>query len=465
MRSARSLVTLAAAIGVVTVGAAPVAAQSVSSQPEAARPVGSEAAGGFWRALGDPVLNRLIDQALSGSPELRAASARREGAGAARLGSALELGPVVRADAGFTRQRLASATFPGASPGGMPDQDLWTSGLTLAWELDFFGRLRGDLNARDHLVGAADEDVRSARVALAAQVARGYFDLRGAQRQLEVARGNASNQTRTLDVTRIRLEAGRGTELDTERALAQLAFTQAAIPALEARVASARHRIATLIGRPATAVAEELAAGAEPPELPESLPAADLEEVLRTRPDVVSARGRAAASRALVSSARADFLPRVSLAADAGYMAGSVDAFGNRGTFNYRFGPVVSWAALDLGRVKARVDQAEAVELEANARFEQAELRAREELEAADVWYRSARARLTHLRAAAAASERAARLAGLRYEGGIADFLQVLDAERTLLAAQDQLAQAETQAAEAYVTLFEARGGPVPAAR
>jgi outer membrane protein TolC len=113
--------------------------------------------------------------------------------------------------------------------------------------------------------------------------------------------------------------------------------------------------------------------------------------------------------------------------------------------------------------VKARVDQAEAVELEANARYEQAELRAREELDGAEVSYRSARARLTHLRAAAAASERAARLAALRYEGGIADFLQVLDAERTLLAAQDQLAQAETQAAEAYVSLIEARGiDPAP---
>jgi multidrug efflux system outer membrane protein len=340
----------------------------------------------------------------------------------------------------------------------LPDQDLYSSGLSLAWELDFFGRLRGGLRARDELVGSADEDVRSARVALTGQVARGYFELRGAQGQLEVARRNAANQTRTLEVTRTRLDAGRGTELDTERAHAQLAFTQAAIPLLEARVASAQYRIATLVGRPTQDVAEQLAVQGALPELPETVPAADMEEVLRTRPDVVSARGVAAASRAMVSSARADFLPRVSLAADAGYTARSVDAFGNRGTFNYRFGPVVSWAALDLGRVKARVDQAEAVELEANARFQLTELRAREELEGAEVWYRSARSRLKYLREAAAASERAARLAALRYEGGIGDFLQVLDAERTLLAAQDQLAQAETQAAEAYVSLFEARG-------
>jgi outer membrane protein, multidrug efflux system len=139
-----------------------------------------------------------------------------------------------------------------------------------------------------------------------------------------------------------------------------------------------------------------------------------------------------------------------------------VDAFGGNGTFNYTFGPVISWPAFDLGRVKARADQAHAQEMEARAHYEQVALRAQEELETAVVRYRATRAQLDYLREAAAASERAAALATLRYEGGLADFLQVLDAERTLLAAQDQLAQAQTQAAEAYVALFKARGTSWP---
>ena len=153
MRSVRGLAILAA-LGAFASAASPASAQSVEpeAQPSAA----------FWAALGDPVLDRLIEQALTGSPELRAASARREGAGAARLGSARELGPVVRADAGFTRQRLASASYAGTSPAAIPDQELYSSGLSLAWELDFFGRLRGGLSARDALVGSADEDVRYA---------------------------------------------------------------------------------------------------------------------------------------------------------------------------------------------------------------------------------------------------------------------------------------------------------------
>jgi multidrug efflux system outer membrane protein len=136
-----------------------------------------------------------------------------------------------------------------------------------------------------------------------------------------------------------------------------------------------------------------------------------------------------------------------------------VDALGERGTLNYTFGPVITLPVLDLGRVRARVDEAEAYEVAARAEHQQAVLLAQEELESASVRYRTALARVEHLREAAGASERAAALARMRFEGGVADFLHVLDAERTLLAAQDQLAEAQTRAAGAYVSLFEARAG------
>jgi NodT family efflux transporter outer membrane factor (OMF) lipoprotein len=318
--------------------------------------------------------------------------------------------------------------------------------------------LRNSLRSQNAQVDAAGENVRDAQVLVAAELARNYFDLRGSQNQLAVARRNAENQQRTLELTQARLEAGRGTEFDTERARAQLNITHAAVPQIEARIATIQYRIAVLVGRSPREVASELTAEGRLPVLPGDVPAMDAAEVVRLRPDVRAAQGRVAASRALVSSARADYLPRFSLAAGAGYAANAVDAFGNSGTLNYTFGPVVSWAAFDIGRVRARVDQAQAQELEARARYEQVVLLAHEEIEGASVQYRAARTRLEHLREAADASERAASLARLRYEGGLADFLQVLDAERTLLSAQDQLAQAETQAAAAYVALFKARG-------
>jgi outer membrane protein TolC len=294
---------------------------------------------------------------------------------------------------------------------------------------------------------------------VSAETASAYFQLRGLEDQLAVARRNADNQQRTLDLTETRLAAGRGTELDVERARGQLAFTLAAIPALEAEVEAGEHRIAVLAGRTHEEISALLPAADAVPALPESVPAVTAEEVLGRRPDVRAARQRVSASRAATGSARADYLPRLSVVGAAGYTAQAVDAFGRTGTFNYAIGPVVSWAAFDIGRVKARADEAQSQEVEAQARYEDAELRAIAELATAVTRYQAGRTRLGYLEESARASERSAALARARFEGGVADFLEVLDAERTLLAAQDQLAQARTAAAEAYVGLYRARGG------
>jgi outer membrane protein TolC len=166
-----------------------------------------------------------------------------------------------------------------------------------------------------------------------------------------------------------------------------------------------------------------------------------------------------AAQRALTGSARADYLPRVTVGGTAGFSSGSFDALGDHGTFRYAVGPVISWPALNLGRVKAQVDAAQAREDEAQAQYTQTTLRALQEVETSLANYRTARARSERIQSAASASERAAELARLRFTGGVADFLQVLDAERTMLEAQDQLAQARTDAATAYAALYKALGG------
>ena len=233
----------------------------------------------------------------------------------------------------------------------------------------------------------------------------------------------------------------------------------------EARIAAAHYRIAVLVARPPQQVAAELAGEVPLPQLPDSVATPPIVDVIRARPDLRGAEDRVVASRELVRAARADYMPRISIAGAAGYTANEVDAVGGAGTFNYAIGPVISWPAFDIGRVKARVDQAQAEERETRIRHEQLVLLAQEQVEATAVRYRTARARLEHLRAAAEASERAAELARLRFEGGISDFLQVLDAERTLLVAQDQLAQGRTAATDAYVDLYEARGARWPDAR
>jgi NodT family efflux transporter outer membrane factor (OMF) lipoprotein len=418
-----------------------------------------------WPDLGDTTLTRLMNQLTRANLDVQAAEARVRGARAARSEVAFDLAPTVTFAAGYTRQRLSSATFPIEGSGVFPDQDIWDGGFDATWELDLFGRVRHNVQAQGAFVGVTQEDLRDVQVSLTAELARAYFDLRGAQEQLAVATENAENQRRTLGLTRERLEAGRGTAFDTERAQAQLSFTLASIPTLEARVRQAQYQIGVLVGRPPAAVAAELDRAAPLPDFPDIGELLAPDSVIRRRPDVAAAERQLAVQRALTGAAKADYLPRFGLGGSAGYAASSFDALGDRGTFRYAVGPVVSWPALNLGRIKARVDQSRAREVEAQAQYDATVLRALQEVESSLVRYRTSRSRLAQISAAAAASERAAELARLRFTGGVADFLQVLDAERTQLEAEDQLAQSRTDAATAYAALYKALGGSWPASK
>ena len=416
----------------------------------------------FWRALGDSTLARLIDELLRANLDVQAAAARVRGARAARTESAFDLAPTVTASGAYTRQRLSAATFP-IGFGSFPDQDIWDAGFDASWELDLFGRVRRGVQAQGALVGAASEGLRDVQVTLTSELARTYFELRGAQERLDVTRRNAENQRRTLQVTQQRLDAGRGTAFDTERAQAQLSFTLAAVPDLEARVASAQYQIGVLVGRPPASLAGELSKASAVPPLPAAVTVTSPDSLVRRRPDVSAAERQVAAERAFVGVAKADYLPRITVGGQAGYTAGALNDLGGNGTFRYAVGPIISWPALNLGRVKARVDESRARASEAEAQYSQTVLRALQEVETGLVRFRTARSRVERIQDAASASARAADLARLRFEGGVADFLQVLDAERTQLDAEDQLAQAHTDAATSYAALYKALGGQLPA--
>jgi outer membrane protein, multidrug efflux system len=416
-----------------------------------------------WVGLGDTTLTRLMSEAVRANLDIRAAEARVRGARSARTEAAFDFAPTVTLGGGYTRQRLSSAAFP-IGVGSFPDQNIWDGGFDASWELDLFGRVRRNVQASGAAVGVAREGLRDVQVSLTAELARAYFDLRGSQEQLSVAQRNAQNQQRTLEVTRQRLDAGRGTAFDTERAQAQLSFTLASIPVLESRVAQAQYQIGVLVGRAPTTVAAELAVAAALPQLPSVGALARPDSVILRRPDVAAAERRLAVERALVGAAKADYLPRVTMGGSAGYSSTTFGSLGDRGTFRYAVGPIISWPALNLGRVKARVDGTRAREAEARAQYDQTVLLALQDVESALVRYRTSRARVERIEDAASASERAAELARLRFSSGVADFLQVLDAERTQLEAQDQLAQGRTEAATAYAALYKALGGALPSA-
>jgi NodT family efflux transporter outer membrane factor (OMF) lipoprotein len=414
-----------------------------------------------WPDLGDTTLARLVNQLGQANLDVQAAEARVRGARAARTEVALDFAPTVTFAGGFTRQRLSAATFPVAAE-SFPDQNIWDAGFDAFWELDVFGRIRHNVQAQGAFIGVTQEDLRNIRISLTAELARAYFDLRGAQEQLAVAVRNAENQRRTFGLTRERLEAGRGTAFDTERAQAQLSTTLATIPNLEARVRQAQYQIGVLVGQSPAVVAAQLEKPTPLPDFPDLPAFSTPDSVIRRRPDVAAAERQLAVERALVGAAKADYLPRLAVGGSAGYTALEFNALTDDGTFRYAVGPVISWPALNLGRIKARVDQSAARQREAEALYEVTVLRALQDIESSLVRYRTARARLGQLQDAAEASERAAGLARLRFTGGVADFLQVLDAERTQLEAQDQLAQSRTETATAYAALYKALGGSWP---
>ena len=412
----------------------------------------------FWQTLGDTTLNRLLEEVGRQNLDLRGAQARVTAARASRERALLDLTPTLAFNGGYARQRLSSASFPQGG-GVFPDQDIWDAGFDASWELDVFGRLRHNLRAQGAFNEAAQEDLRNVQVSLTAEVARTYFELRGAQEQLSVAQKNAENQQRTLDLTQERLDAGRGTAFDTERARALLGSTLASIPTREAEVAAAQYRIGVLVGRSPATVAAELAAVNPMPALPDVPAIGSPETVVKYRPDVAAAERLAASERALVSAAKAEYLPRFSLGASAGYTSADFSALGDNGTFRYGVGPTITWPGLNLGRVRAAVNEQRAREEEAQAQYGQTVLRAMEDLENSMSRYRTSRVRVARLTDASGASERAAELARLRFREGVTDFLQVLDSERTQLEAQDQLARSRTDAAIAYAALYKAVGG------
>ncbi len=436
-----------------------IGADSSAVPPAAAPPAKANVQ--YWRDLGDTTLDRLIGELVRANLDIRTSAARVRGARAARAEARLDLAPIVTTGGSFTRQRLSGATFP-IGGGAFPDQSIWDAGFDASWELDLFGRLRHTVQAQGATVEAASEDMRDVQVSLTAELARAYFELRGAQERLGVVERNSENQRRSLEVTRQRLDAGRGTAFDTERAQAQLSFTLASVPLLEASIADAQYRIGVLVGRPPAAVAAELQTARTLPVLPALVEVVTPDSVVRDRPDVAFAERQLAAQRALVGAAKADYLPRFFLGGSAGFSATTFDSLGERGTFRYAVGPSFSWPALNLGRIKTRVDAASARRDEAEAQYGQAVLRALQDVETSLSRYRTARVRVERINDAATASERAAELARLRFTGGVADFLQVLDAERTQLDAEDQLAQGRTDAATAYAALYKALGGSLP---
>ncbi|HKQ14981.1 MAG TPA: efflux transporter outer membrane subunit [Steroidobacteraceae bacterium] len=412
----------------------------------------------FWTLLNDPVLDRLVSDALAANKDLaQAAGNLRASRAAARL-TGFDAYPTITAGGSYQRTRQSSHQLPGATV----DQrtiDTYDVGFDAVWELDFFGRVRRSKEAARADAGAAEASLRDAIVIVTAEVARNYCVLRGLQDQLTVAERNEANQRQTLQLTQTRLDAGRGTQLDVARAAAQLATTESTIPPLRISIATTVHRLSVLTGRQPNVSFPELSASAPMPTLPALNAIGGPEALLRRRPDVRVAERNLAAATARIGVSVADLFPRITFVGSASYDAGTWRNVGSADSQTYSLGPSITWAAFDLGRVRARIDTARAGADVALAGYEAAVLNALEDTENSLVSYGESQRREATLERAATQSTTAARLARQRFEGGLSDFLSVLQAERDALAAEDSLAQGRTQTATSLIAVYKALGG------
>ncbi|HXQ76786.1 MAG TPA: efflux transporter outer membrane subunit, partial [Gemmatimonadaceae bacterium] len=399
----------------------------------------------FWAELGDTTLAKLVREAQRANMDVRIAESRLTGARAAKHLAALDLVPTVTGAGYTTRTQFSTAVTPGLPR--LPTQTLWDVGFDASWELDIFGRVGRNVKGVGALAEASQHGLEDVQVSVAAEVARTYFDLRGAQRQLAVSQQFAATPRKIVRLTEDRLAAGRGTAFDTERAKSVLYLALAATPRLESQIAVDRNRLAVLLGRAPDALPAAVLDSGSLPRLPDTLYVGSPEQLVRQRPDVLRAERELAASALFVGGARAEYLPKVTLSARGGYMATSVDSLFKSSNSRLLFGPVLTIPLFDVGRVRQRVEVAEAGQNEAQATYNATVLQALEESEASLVTYDRAHASLAILEDAVKSSAKAADLAQQRFEAGLTDLLQVLDAERTLLDSQNQLVQGHTAAA------------------
>ena len=408
----------------------------------------------WWRQFDDPVLEEIENAAIDANRDVRSALARFDQARAvfdedrrrryptATVGADIDVRE--QAQPGFRDEPLRINTYRAA--------------LDASWELDLFGRVRAAVAAARANAESFEAALSSVRVSVAADVALNYFELRGIQQQLAVLDRSLANQRETLRLTQVRRDAGIGGEQDVASASARVSAIEAAVPSLRTALAVREHRLAVLTGR----APGQLRVNLEPrayPVLAKTIALGPPDQLLDRRPDVRAAERRLAATAAREGVATADLYPRITISGMLGLLAGRGNIFGTNDSRAWAVTPALQWSAFDLGSARARLRGAHAATEEALAGYEQTMLLALEETETALVTYRQQQERLVKLTDEVRESARAAAIARARYREGVAEFLSLLDAERTQLQAESSAAQAESDLFTAIVGLYRAVGG------
>lgn len=445
---------------------APIAPKSgtfMGQSAVAARAATPAPAEGWWRGFNDPVLDRLVGRALAQNLDLAQATARvtqaRAGLGAAT--AALLPSASIQGQAATVHASTQTPTghLLSATPGFDRDGSSYEGNLVAGWELDVFGGARRDREAALARYDAAKAGVAAAQLAVAAQTADTYMLVRGLQERLAIARRQVETQSRLVDTVRLQYERGAAADLQLRQTQGALAQTRASIPVLEEGLEAALNAMDVIQGAQPGTYRAELVTPAAIPAGPGLADAGGPAELLRRRPDLIVAEQRLRASNAEVGSALSQYFPKLSLSGLVGTATTSRDTLFEGPATQAQGVLGLRWRLFDFGRVNAEVKAAKGRKAEALAAYQQAVLRASEDVENAFVSLvkREDQTRVLSDGETSLAKARAASQAA--YEAGAVSLVEVLDADARLLAVRDARAQAKTEAARAAIRSFQALGG------
>jgi outer membrane protein, multidrug efflux system len=457
------------------------ALQPVAKDQEQSNASTAPVATQWWASFDDPMLTSLIVRASTANLSLRQAALRIAEAREERNVAAAGQFPTLSGNAGYTRERISEKTAftsllgsiggahtapgGGAPPGGasglsLPnpfDQYQW--GFDASWEIDLFGRVRRSIEAADATTSATVEDRNDMLVSLQGDVARYYIDLRAAQLRRSVLDDDLTSQREILDLTRDRARVGIGNDVDVANAAAEVTNTQAQLPPTTAEITQDINQLSLLLGLQPGALRAELDTAKPVPPVPPVVPVGLPADLARRRPDIRRAEAQLHAATAQIGVAVADLFPRLTLGADAGVQAARfADLSSWAGRF-FSLGPSLEIPIFSGGarRATVRLDNLKAQE--AALAYASTVLSALHEVENDLTAYGTEQSRHGALAETLAQNRTALTLAQQRYESGVASFLDVLDAERTLQQTELSLTDSTAAVSTDLVALYKALGG------
>ncbi len=464
-----------------------VAKTNVTSQPVLA-PVDPK----WWAILHDEELTALEQRVAAANLNVRIATMRLAESRMQRRITGADQFPTLQASGSYTGEKISSKGVIGVlggapSSGGsfvstassanglggrsngiptaaagvpsIPSFSLWQYGFDASWELDLWGRVRREVESADANVEASADQRRSAVLSVVAEVARDYVNLRGTQEQLRITHENIGTARQSLELTQARYRGGLTTDLDVANAAAQLANTEAEVPQLEQSQDAQINALSFLLGEGPQALRAELITPRAEPPVPPAVPIGLPSELARRRPDIRQAEDQLHAATAEIGVAIGDFYPKFTLDASAGLQALRFTDLANWDAHQYGIGPSISLPIFQGGRLRATLELRKAEQQEAALSYQQTVLQAWHDVDNALTAYAAEQRRRDALTVSVEQNRRALDLSRQRYTQGVADFLNVLDAERGLLTAELQLAQSTTTVSENLVQLYKALGG------